>query len=250
MQLQRLDRRPLPEAIASVLAEAIEAGELEPGDRLPTEPELARQLGVGRTSLREALSRLQTLGYVDVRKGRGTFVREKRGGDAGDIYARWSAEHHIAVEELLETRIALEAVAAALAAVRATKEQMQALREALAADEALGAEADVGDRVEADQGFHAAIVAASNNPLLDRIYRLLVPELEEFRRKSLAVEDVAGRSQQAHAAIADAIRARDPQRARAALIAHLWTLYEEVASAAGSRARGAKEAYEPGDVFG
>jgi len=68
VRFESMQRRPLPETITETIVEAIESGELSPGERLPTEPDLAKQLGVGRTSLREALSRLQTLGYVDVRR--------------------------------------------------------------------------------------------------------------------------------------------------------------------------------------
>src|SRR5215831_597286 len=74
----RLDpRRSLPDVIEEKLRELIENGELPPGERLPNEPELARRMGVARSSIRTALQRLEVLGVVEVRRGRGWFVRRK-----------------------------------------------------------------------------------------------------------------------------------------------------------------------------
>src|SRR5437870_4196356 len=107
--LTSIAQKRLPDIIAEQVVDGIRREALMPGDRLPTEQELARQLGVGRTSVREGLQKLQTLGIVEVRKGRGAFVADQTRDDARDAFARWTAEHAFAIEELIEVRMALEA---------------------------------------------------------------------------------------------------------------------------------------------
>ena len=95
--------------VSDVVAERIEAligdGSLAPGDRLPTEHELARRLGVGRTSVREGLGRLRALGLIEVRKGRGAFVAEPPAGDPIVEFGRWTAARAPEIEKLAEARI-------------------------------------------------------------------------------------------------------------------------------------------------
>jgi GntR family transcriptional repressor for pyruvate dehydrogenase complex len=224
-------QRRLPEVIAERIAELIRETPLQAGDRLAPEAELARQLGVGRTSVREALQKLQTLGIVQVMRGRGVFVGDPRSDDGQQAFARWSAEKLFAIEDLIETRIAIEASAAALASGRATPEEIENL-DSINLDHAAAAKADnLREIVESDQRFHEALIAAAHNRLISRLYGMLVPELTDFRKKTLAVPGVPMRSAAQHAAIVAAVRARDHKAARRAAIDHLWVLYEEVDAA-------------------
>src|SRR5262249_13254126 len=93
-------QRRLPELIAEQIVGVIRNTPLQPGDRLPPEVELARQVGVGRTSVREALQKLQTLGIVEVIRGRGVFVSEPSVDDGHQAFTRWSTEGLFAIEEL------------------------------------------------------------------------------------------------------------------------------------------------------
>jgi GntR family transcriptional repressor for pyruvate dehydrogenase complex len=232
-----LDRRRLADVVADELLEAINTGRFAPGQQLPSEPDLARQLGVGRTSLREAIQRLRTLGVVEVRKGLGTFV--VAGGPTDPIlsFAAWSAENGYEVANLLEARIALEVAAAPLAAQRATKREIAALRAAGTAHLRAERRGSMDELVATDRDFHVALVAAGGNGLLAQLYGMLVPQLSEYRRVSLAIPGAPARSSGGHMAIVDAIAARDPRGARAAVLAHLSVLYGELVEAAGAQGR-------------
>lgn len=227
MTLSAAPRQSVPEVIIERILQAISSGDIRPGERLPTEPELARSLGVGRTSVREALGKLQMLGVIEVRRGLGTFVTNTTTTDPKVAFLRWSAEHSDQVIDLFEVRMALEAAAAALAAVRANAAERRAL---LAAARRHGEVADDGldPLVATDQEFHQLLVDASHNEALQRVYAMLVPQFYEYRKKSLALRGAPERSASDHLSIVTAIQARAPEQARAAVLAHLATLYAEV----------------------
>src|SRR4051795_10512066 len=94
--------------IAERLTAAIREGTLKPGDRLPTEAELAREFQVGRTSVREGLQKLRAHGLIESRKGLGAFVTERPANDPLADFARWTATDPAAIEQLVEARGALE----------------------------------------------------------------------------------------------------------------------------------------------
>jgi GntR family transcriptional repressor for pyruvate dehydrogenase complex len=222
----------LPDVIAQQIVQGIQDAGLQPGDRLPTEQELARQLGVGRTSVREGLQKLQTLGLVEVRKGRGAFVLEPPVVDPRDVFARWVGEAGFRIEELLEVRMALEATAAGLACSRATPEDLDALRECAAAHGRAAQDADLAASIESGARFHDILIQASRNRLIERLYAAIVPEITEFRHKSLALPGAPDRSVRGQARIVAAVERHDAAAARHATAEHLWVLYAEIATTA------------------
>ena len=220
------------DAIARRLIEAIRDGRLRPGDRLPTEARLAVEFDVGRTSVREGLQRLRALGLIETRKGLGAFVSQPPSGDPLGEFARWTSGDPASIVELLEARIGLETLAAALAAVRATDAERAALVK-LAAPPTATPESDrVRALVAWDEAFHGAIFAASRNAFLGRLYDVLIAELTDFRHRTLALPWASSRSAEDHAAIAESIGRGEPVRARAAMADHLWTLYAEIVGSA------------------
>jgi len=216
--------RRVSDAIAEQLAALISGGRLKPGQQLPTEHALARDFGVGRTSVREGLQTLRALGIIEARKGLGTFVSEQDPADPHAQFERWASGRALAIGELIQARIALEPVAAALAAVRASDEQIAELAAQHAGHLAPGQ--DVQAVVDADQAFHTTIMAASANPFLIRCYEILVPEIMAFRRRTLALP-LPDQSAHGHGAILDAIRQRDPGAARKAMLGHLYRFYDD-----------------------
>ena len=218
----------IADVIAERLARAIREGVLEPGARLPTEQELAREFGVGRTSVREGLQKLRAYGLIETRKGLGAFVTTPNSEDPLADFARWTARDPAAIEKLLEARVALETVAAGLAALRASepgREEIEARhREHQRATEAH----DVARMVSTDEAFHGCVFAAAENQIISRLYELLTPELTDFRRKTLALPWAATRSTHGHAAIVEGIKRGDAAAAREAMADHLLVLYEEV----------------------
>ena len=246
--VSNIAQKRLPDVIAEQIVEGIRREGLKPGDRLPPEQELARQLGVGRTSVREGLQKLQTLGIVDVHKGRGAFVSEPTEDGATQAFARWTSDHAFAIEELIEVRMALEAQAAGLAAVRADLDQVSEIEKRCREDVAVDP-TNLALMVASDERFHKAIFQASGNQLLAALYDQLVPEVLEFRRKTLALPHAPRRSVAGHISIAKAIRQHDPTAARRVMIDHLWVLYEEVHTMAAHQVPGTASQFAPREAI-
>ena len=223
----RLDpRRSLPEVIEEKLRELIESGELPPGERLPNEPELARRMGVARSSVRTALQRLEVLGVVEVRRGRGWFVRRKPATNVpqGELI-EWIAERRFRIGELLEVRMALEGMAVSLAAARATEGEIDDIAKLSKEHHAAHT---LDERVQSGEAFHDAIVRASRNELLLATYRMLVPELAEWRRWLFTVPGLPARSATGHDHVVHFLKRRDSAGARAAMVHHVFEVYEDV----------------------
>ena len=216
------------DVIAERLAQAIREGELEPGDRLPTEQELADDFQVGRTSVREGLQKLRAFGLIETRKGLGAFVSHSRPADPLADFVRWTADAPRAIEDLVEARFALEGLAAALAALRATPAEIELIAQHHRSHSAAGKRRDLEAVVATDEAFHDAIMAAGRNQFLERMYQLLIAELTDFRRKTLALPWAGARSATGHGKILKAIRGHDAPGAKQAMTDHLFVLYAEI----------------------
>ncbi|MCT9142672.1 FadR/GntR family transcriptional regulator [Streptomyces violarus] len=209
----------LADQVAATLSEEIESGRLAEGDRLPTEVELVRQLGVSRTVVREALSRLRNAGLIEPRQGIGVFVLPRRTRPL-DLEA---ADTKAKVLQIVEVRRAMEGEAAHLAATRATPLDLARMRQALdAIDSAVGAG---GDGVDEDLAFHRSIAESTGNTVMVSTLRYLgdvsrsgirVTRANEARRNDF-IEAVRAE----HHAILTAIEARDAEAARMAARLHM-----------------------------
>jgi GntR family transcriptional regulator, transcriptional repressor for pyruvate dehydrogenase complex len=225
-------RKPLPELIEEKLRALIESGRFKAGDRLPTEPELAHKMEVARSSLRTALQRLQLQGVVEVMRGRGWYVRST------DVATREDAlvfDRRIGDADLIEVRIALEGTAASLAALRATSGELDDITKLAKAHQHASIE-DKDELLHTDEEFHAAVVKASHNELLDQLHRSLVPQLRPYRRNSYANSEVHTRSATEHNQVAWFLKRRDEGGARAVMTTHLLGLYNDLAAQAGAPA--------------
>jgi GntR family transcriptional repressor for pyruvate dehydrogenase complex len=237
LRTPQLPRRSVSEDVADRILDAIKAGEYGPGDRLPTEPELARYLGVGRTSLREGISKLRMIGAVEVRRGLGTFIALNTQTDPHFAFVQWTSEHRFQLADLFEVRISLEGTGAALAAERATRSDLQAMASASRQHEQAQARSDVGKLIESDQDFHYSLIQASHNEVLREMYQALVPQFIEYRSKNFAINGSGKRSCRDHARILKSVEEGSPARARNAALAHLESLYREVLRASERSAR-------------
>ncbi len=154
------------EHVADRLVTAIALGEFVPGQRLPSERELASTLEVSRTTVREAIQRLAALGYVDVKRGRtgGAYVLDGMGPEANEMIRRTLQPEWANLEGLFDFRQLVEPLIARTAAERIADEHVEAIRDALSGY------LDAGDDREAsraaDQAVHAAIATATGNPYL------------------------------------------------------------------------------------
>ncbi len=211
----------LSHQVADVLEAEIRAGRLGVGEKLPTEASLVNQFSVSRTVIREAVSRLKSLGLVDSRQGSGMYVKAA-------IYSplHFESRHTAslqAVVQMVEVRRALEAEVAGLAAQRATPAGVARIHEAIAA--LAKAVAAGGDGVAEDVNFHRAIADAAQNPFLISTLDYLRQFLHGATRVTRANEsrraDFVTQVQREHCAIAEAIEAGDPVKARVAAARHM-----------------------------
>jgi GntR family transcriptional regulator, transcriptional repressor for pyruvate dehydrogenase complex len=216
--------------IADEIRTALLEGRLKPGDRLPPERELCRQLGVSRTSLREAMKVLAGNGLVTSRQGGGTFIADGDPHWLAEGLARTVLLDQTALGDLFELRRTLETEAASWAATRATPEQLAALATLLHAC-AARAEAGTlatGDYMDYDQRFHALVAGASGNALLVRLMSQLIDVLRLSRDRSLRVPGRADQSVREHLAILAALEQRDPAAARQRMLDHITSVEQSI----------------------
>ncbi|WP_320783465.1 FadR/GntR family transcriptional regulator [Streptomyces sp. CRN 30] len=215
MSLGALRPSPLVEQATIQLREQITSGEWAVGTKLPGETTLSKSLGVGRSTVREALRALAGAGLVRARQGSGVFVI------ATAPEEDWSTQlRQAAITDVYEVRMLVEVEAAQLAARRRTDEDIAALREALAVRRTAG---DAGDAafVEADIALHEAVVAAAHNPVLTGLFTQFVPVLKQrlldlIELLHLRSED-AHHGEEGHAALVNAVARGDAEAAGAAL---------------------------------
>jgi GntR family transcriptional repressor for pyruvate dehydrogenase complex len=211
----------LSDQVADVLTAEIRAGRRAHGDKLPTEAVLVEQFSLSRTVVREAVSRLKSLGLVDSRQGSGVYVKEA--GFSPLNFDAKSAVSKQAVIQMVEVRRALEAEVAGLAAQRRTLSDIKRIRKSIALlDKAVQAG---GDGVEEDVQYHRAIAEAAGNPFLIVTLEYLGQFLQGATRVTRANEarraDFARQVRDEHDKIFRAIEAGDATAARKAAARHM-----------------------------
>jgi GntR family transcriptional regulator, transcriptional repressor for pyruvate dehydrogenase complex len=218
--LRPLERSRLYEDLGDRLSQLVREAGMVPGERFPTERELARQLGVSRTSIRQAMVVLHALGFVDVRHGEGIFLRRTKG--FGESLPKL-LERQRRLPDVLEAREALETKLAELAALRRDEADLEAMAAALGTMEEEIRAGQIGS--SGDAAFHRGIAVAARSSVLSRLMDEMAEAVEETRLESLSEPGRPPRSLEAHRRILAAIRQRSPESAAKAMRAHL----EEVA---------------------
>jgi GntR family transcriptional repressor for pyruvate dehydrogenase complex len=203
------------------IRELIVSGEWGPGTRLPREGDLAKQFGLSRNSLREAVRALSVARVLEVRQGDGTYVSSLEPGELLEpTLAATDLLRGRTVLELFEVRRMLEPEAAAMAATRADDGVIAALRREL--DRMVDAGDSVDDLLEADTAFHDVIAGAPGNGVLRALLRSLSTSTIRARLwHGLADRDALDAARDEHARIYEAIAARDADLARAAALIHI-----------------------------
>lgn len=210
------------ELVVSKMEQLIHDGAWPVGSRIPPEPVLVEEFGVGRNTIREAVRALEHAGMLIPRRGDGTYVRCRNAFTAA-MERNIAADGKSAAElrDLLAVRRALEAEAAALAAARATTADRKRLGSRLIAAENALASGDVSGYADADIAFHSDLVQASGNPLLIELYSGV---LEVMTRAHLEIverylSDAAATV--SHRNVVEAIDDSDPGAARDAVYTYL-----------------------------
>lgn len=216
-------RTPVAQRMVERIKAMISEGEVGPQQRLPTERDLSTRFGVSRGSVREAIRTLTTLGVLEVRHGAGVYVTALRPADlleAFGVLAEVSPDPTLL--EVLQVRGMIEPAATALAAARATEEDLQDIGALLDRLEDADRHVAPGESGAFDLGFHRRIVACAGNATLSAVHAgLSSPTLNERVWSGHEAEGLAQDLHDDHRRILEALIDRDPEAARAAAAVHV-----------------------------
>lgn len=212
-------RAKLTATVFEQLLSYVVSGDWTPGDRIPPERDLCQQLGIARTSLREALKAMELIGMVDSRPGDGTFVCPRSEFLSRPLLWAFTGSDHEELQEIMEARTIIEENLARLAAERATPEQIkeigravQLMRDSIARGDSI---------LEADMAFHMAVSAAAHNGVMRNAVQLLRNLMRQWILYKLLIPDVPQAVLKSHVEIYRAIAGRRGNAARNAMRHHL-----------------------------
>jgi GntR family transcriptional repressor for pyruvate dehydrogenase complex len=208
--------------IVEQLKNMMSDGELKPGNKLPSERDMAESLGVSRASVREALTALEAMGILDMRPGEGTFVKQSSSSGTFEPLALVLAVERNPGEQMMEVRRVLETESAALAAKRLNDKTLQKIKKSL---EEMKAADNVEQAVACDLKFHFSIAEATQNTILLRIMNTVADLMHHTfrtdREKLYAQGEKGVQIIREHEAILAAIEEQNPEKAREAMLEHI-----------------------------
>lgn len=219
------------QVIFNKIKESIVAGELLPGEKIPSERELATRYNVSRTSIREALRVLEVSGIVEIKHGDGTFIKpsnvKKVIDDLSDVIIR---SEDFLIYEMLETRLMLESECAYLAALRATSNDIEKIKKSIENMQIAGKDPARG--VLADLQFHHCVAeAAHNSILLGLVHALgihMKQTIQATRSHRFAKDGLYEETLNEHKELFLAISQRDADRAKQLMITHITKIRQEM----------------------
>jgi GntR family transcriptional repressor for pyruvate dehydrogenase complex len=174
MEFNAINKITASRMVVEQIFDKLKAGEIKPGDKLPSQMELAKLFKVGLSSIREAIKALDAMGYVDIIQGKGTHFKKNISSDSLYLIGLKKALEVVSVKDLMKTREVIECSAAEFASKSADMNKLQRLQEAIKILD----QAEYGKNfLEADLGFHIALAEASDNILLCEILKLLVEKV-------------------------------------------------------------------------
>src|SRR5665648_595352 len=220
----------LSEGIVNQIMQAINNGELKPGDKLPAEREMCTVFSVSRTVIRDALKMLVGLGVVTIRHGMGAYINEVDGAEDVSRLAALLQISRGTVEELFQVREVIESQAVIWCTQNANEQDLR-LQYIVRKGKELG-DADESRLALLDAEFHLKIVEAAGNRVLMRLMINLLDLLGENRARALMVPGRQRLSVLEHETIYEAIRQRDPELAHERMLSHLANVSEAIESVA------------------
>jgi GntR family transcriptional repressor for pyruvate dehydrogenase complex len=204
--------------LGAVIEERILSGELPAGAKLPSERQLAETYAVSRPIVREVLRSLAERNLIEVFPARGSYVRDVRPTDPAGMLDLHYRRSQATPRDLVEARMMLECTAAALAAARASAEDLSCMADAL---HSFQLEKGVYERAQIDLAFHATIARAAHNPVIESMFGSIANLALDLMLRSLSDAEVTRASTPYHVQVYDAIAQGDSEAARAAMAAHL-----------------------------
>ncbi|MGA3195834.1 MAG: FadR/GntR family transcriptional regulator [Terriglobales bacterium] len=199
---------------------------LKPGDKLPSERDLAETLGVSRSSIRDAIRSLELMGMVEPRQGAGTIVREISSDSLVNPLANALKRKEELIAELLDFRRMLEPPLAARAATRVSADEISEMEEILQRQQEKQSHGEPA--VAEDAEFHYSIALASGNSVVLKVLDILMDLLRDTRERSLQVEGRPQKSLAGHRRILAALKRHDAEAAKAAMRRHIEDVEEIV----------------------
>jgi len=223
MEFKQIKNNKVYEQIIEQIRELIYEGELKRGDKLPSERQLKKDLGVSRASIREAFSALEMIGLIESRPGEGTFIRDSFDEDIFNPLSLILLLNDNVAEELLELRRVLEIDCVKLAAERATEAEIEEMKSYI--DDLLSSSGYEEESIKADKMFHYTIARASGNKVL-LFFMRSISEAMDFhikntRTKLVSKEETMSDFVKQHQQIFKALKAHDPEKAGAEMKNHL-----------------------------
>ena len=238
-QIQQVKRRRLHEDIIHQLQSLIRQGVLKHGDRLPPERDLAEQFKVSRSSVREAIRSLELQGLVVSKRGSGTFINTDNLGSVLALLAASLGPGEDALGDIFEMRRLLEPPIAALAAQRATPEEVQRMQDILEEQHRQVRQGETG--VEADTAFHFALASATHNTALLKVVSAVEDILQRSRDRSLQEPGRPQRSLESHHEVLQMVVTGDSRGAQEAMEHHLTTVEPSILVTTSSSAKARAE---------
>lgn len=224
-EFDAIRRNKLYEEVARQI-EGLILKKLQPGDKLPSERELAEMLGVSRSSIRDAIRSLELVGLVEPRQGAGTIVREVTADSLLNPLSNLLVRQRQQVSELLDFRKMLEPPLAARAATHASAEEIDEMAEILDRQDK---KLRLGELpIDEDSEFHYSLAMASGNSVVLKVLDMLMDLLRETRERSLQIEGRPQKSLAGHRRILAAIKRHDAEAAKAAMRRHIEDIEEIV----------------------
>ncbi len=225
MPFLKVTPEKLSQSVVRQIEQLILRGILQPGERLPSERDMAEKLGVSRPSLRDAISDLAERGLLTSRAGSGVFVAEVLGSAFSPALIQLFATHEEAVFDYIAFRRDMEGLAAERAARLGSETDLRVVATIFAKMEVAHQKRDPTDEAQLDAEFHMAIIEASHNVIMLHMLRSMFDLLRQgvFYNRQVMFKNRMTREQllDQHRAMNTAVQARDPAAARAAVEAHL-----------------------------
>jgi GntR family transcriptional regulator, transcriptional repressor for pyruvate dehydrogenase complex len=220
--IKQVKPKKIYEIVAEQLTEMIVSGEVKPGDRLSSVQQLAEDFNVGRSAIREALSALKAMGYIEIRQGEGTFVKKVDFDVTNQMIPQVLQKDDL--RQLFEIRKFNETGAASLAAENRTAEDLLNLEKILAEMKKVEGDGDLGEK--ADMEFHMAVVKASKNDMLYRLMTTVSETMQESMREARQLFLYSNQEKMKqlfdeHYAIYKAIKNKDSQLAYNKMMEHI-----------------------------
>ncbi len=226
---QKIKPKKISDEVYEQIKSIILSGKLKPGDKLPPERDLALELGVSRTSLREAIQKLEAQGFLYQVQGGGTFVKTITNGIL-DTAIEEFVKRDEAIFDLMEIRKILETWGAHTAALRATKEEIETMRKYLEEMREAKEKGQIGHI--SDANFHFAISYGTHNVMLIHLMKNLFYWIEkvsyEVRSRMYTNPESHEALFKQHTDIFNAIEARDPEKAYDAMLVHMHYIVGEL----------------------